>query len=427
MTEELLKMSHKEIDRLRVIEQVIHKQISQVAASRLLGITTRWVRQLQSQYQRMGAAGLVSKRRGKPSNHRLPQATRQRIAALIQAHYPDFKPTLAHEKLLAHHGVSCSRETVRQIMMTSGLWQGKGRQHVKRLYQQRTRRPCFGELVQIDGSPHDWFEGRAPECCLLVFVDDATSKLVALHFAEVECTQAYFEAVEQHLKRYGRPLAYYSDRHSIFRVNIKEAQTGSGLTQLGRACQTLGIELICANSPQAKGRVERANKTLQDRLVKEMRLDNINSLEQANDWLPGFVNDYNQRFAVEPHDQTDAHRTSLPSEEHLQRILSQQSTRILSKQLELSYQNQLFQIQTKTPAYSMRKAKVTVCDHHGHITLLYKGQALPYKRLNKHNPPALVGGRKQINALLNSPHQKRQKPHKPNKNHPWKQHWKKVG
>ena len=285
------------------------------------------------------------------------------------------------------HGIKISRESVRQIMLHTGLWRGRS----KRIQQMRVRRPCFGELLQIDGSLHDWFEGRSALCCLIVFVDDATSQLVALHFVETECMQGYFQATQQHLAKHGRPLAYYSDKHGIFRVNQAEAESGTGETQYGRACRHLGIELIHANSPQAKGRVERANKTLQDRLVKELRLHNINDINTANNLLPEFIKAYNQRFASEPASPVDAHRTDLPTPQQLDLIFSEQHERGISKQLEISYHNKIYQIQTKTPCYNMRNAKLTVCDNQGTITLLYKGKALQYKVFDKKNrPPQIV-------------------------------------
>ena len=202
----------------------------------------------------------------------------------------------------------------------------------------------IGLMTQLDGSPHDWFEGRGPRCTLLVFIDDATSKIVAMLFTPQECTQAYFDAIENYIKRYGRPIAFYSDKHGIFRINTPEAtEKSTGDTQLSRALKELDIELICANSPQAKGRVERANKTLQDRLVKEMRLCGISTIEAANAYLPEYIEKHNQRFAKEPACSVDAHRQGLPKDDVLHLIFSSQTTRKLSKNLELSYQNIIYQ------------------------------------------------------------------------------------
>ena len=203
----------------------------------------------------------------------------------MRARYPDFGPTLATEKL-AIEGVSLSVETVRQLLIGEGLWKAKS---VRRpvIHQLRERRARLGELVQIDGSPHDWFEGRAPKCTLLVFVDDATSRLMYLQFVAAETTFNYFAGVRSYLTEFGKPLAFYSDKFGVFRVNIPNALSGTGLTQFGRALKELDIELICAHSPQAKGRVERANQTLQDRLTKELRLRDLSSLADSQCLLAG--------------------------------------------------------------------------------------------------------------------------------------------
>ena len=249
----------------------------------------------------------VSRQRGRAAHNRLSEATRLRIEQLLRATYPDFGPTLASEKLAERDGIVVSRETVRRIQTRLKLHRPKKRGE-KRVFQIRDRRPRFGELVQIDGSPHDWFEGRAPRCTLIVFVDDATSRLIALHFAPAECTKAYLEALRDQVLTHGRPLAFYSDRHGVFRVNAKDAESGDGKTEFGRVAERLDIGLINALTPQAKGRVERANQTLQDRLIKEMRLSNISSIEAARAFLPGFILKYNEKFGVPPHDETPAHR-----------------------------------------------------------------------------------------------------------------------
>jgi len=421
MPEDLLQMSQRELDRLEVVKRIERKEVTQCQAADRLSITTRQVRRLLRAYQSHGTKGLQSRRRGKPSNNRIDAAKRIELADIIRTHYHDFSPTLAHEKLVAHHDCSCSRETVRGIMLEHQLWQGKTRRY-RKVQQSRARRPCVGELVQIDGSPHDWFEGRAPACCLIVFIDDASSTLLTLWFVAQECTQGYFDAMRWHLQQHGRPIAYYHDKHSIFRVNIKEAQTGNGLTQLGRACQELGIESICANSPQAKGRVERVNKTLQDRLVKEMRLAKINSIEQANEWLPHFIENYNPKFAVKPQSDVDAHRSDIPDTETLELILAHQHQRRLSKQLELSYQNVIYQIQTNSPSYAMRKAIVTVCDNQDQITILYKGKSLPYKTFDKNNAPSKIVDSKKLHSVIDKAVNKTMS--KPAADHPWRKTYK---
>lgn len=277
-------MSMSELDRLKIFEQIKAKRLTKTAAAKRLGLCREQVQRLCKKYCAEGVQALISKKRGQPSNNRKPDLVKDAIIKVIRAHYPDFGPTFAHEKLTEEHGFTLSVETVRQIMIKAGIWQGKLRRHPK-VHQMRVRRPARGELIQIDGSPHDWFEGRRGTCCLLVLVDDATSEIMGLHFVENECLQGYFDVIRDYINRCGRPLAFYSDRHTIFHVPEIEALTGTGETQFGRAMRSLDIEVIPANSPQAKGRVERMNGTLQDRLIKEMRLAKINDMETANTWL----------------------------------------------------------------------------------------------------------------------------------------------
>jgi len=246
------------------------------------------------------------------------------------------------------------------------------------IHQLRERRARLGELVQIDGSPHDWFEGRAPKCTLLVFVDDATSRLMYLQFVAAETTFNYFAGVRSYIAEFGKPLTFYSDKFGVFRVNIPNALSGTGLTQFGRALKELDVELICAHSPQAKGRVERANQTLQDRLTKELRLLGISSVAAANAYLPEFIAAYNQRFAVAPRSAESAHRP-LGKGDDLDRILTLCERRTLSKNLTLSYNNVIYQIKTKRSTYTMRQAHVEVRERHtGEITIEYKQRPLEY-------------------------------------------------
>jgi transposase len=279
--EELWTMSTKELDRAAVMARLVEGSLTQRAAAEALAVSVRQVRRLLRGYEAQGAGALASKRRGRPSNRRLPTSLRDDALALVRERYADFGPTLACEKLRELHGVCVSSETLRTWMTVAGLWSTRAERR-KRPQPPRARRDCFGELVQIDGCDHDWFEGRGPRCTLLVFVDDATGQLMELRFARSETTFDYFAATEHYLRRYGKPVAFYSDKASIFRVNAKEALAGVGFTQFGRAMKDLNIDVICANSPAAKGRVERAHQTLQDRLVKELRLHGISDREAGN-------------------------------------------------------------------------------------------------------------------------------------------------
>jgi hypothetical protein len=335
---------------------------------------------------------------------------KQQALDLIYSKYYDFGPTLAHEKLTEDHGLGLSRETVRQLMITEGIWKAKKARKLI-VHQMRERRACLGDLVQLDGSPHKWFEERGPACTLLVYVDDATSRLMELYFTKGETTFSYFAATQRYMARHGKPVTLYSDKNSIFKVNIKNALTGSGMTQFGRAMKELDIEIICANTPQAKGRVERAIQILQDRLVKEMRLRDVSSIDAANEYVAEFMEDYNARFAEQP--RSSMHRSLLPTED-LERIFTLQEQRILSKNLTLQYKKVVYQIQTPRPSYAMRKAPVTVCERENdQIEILYKGHPLDYTIFQKQQRQADVVSSKSIDDKL-------KKPHKPAKDHPWR-------
>jgi hypothetical protein len=415
-------MSKKELDRVAVMEALDRRLIKQKEAARQLGVSTRQVKRLLRCYRQEGPTALVCRRRGAPSNRRLAEATRTEALDLVRTRYPDFGPTLAHEKLTECHGLKLSVETLRQWMVTEGLWRPKTRKAPK-AFQMRERRPRFGELVQIDGSPHHWLEKRGPACTLIVFIDDATGKLLYLRFVPAETTQAYMEALRTYLTCYGRPVSLYSDKHGIFRVNAQEPASGENLTQFSRVLKTLDIEAIHAHTPQAKGRVERANQTLQDRLVKELRLAGVCTLEQANAALESFRLDFNRRFARGPQNPADAHRPVLHSEQELELIFCLHSTRILSKNLILQYRNTLYQVQAKGQGLSLRKATVTVCEaFDGTVTLLHRGKPLPYTTFRKGEPPKPVEDDKTLNQRVEQvlTSQACRPKWKPRPDHPWR-------
>jgi hypothetical protein len=264
-------MSDGELTRLEVLRDLDQRRLTSEAAAQLLGLERRQMFRLLKAYRTAGPAALISKRRGRRSNRAKPEALRKAVLAMIREWYWDFGPTLAAEKRREVHGITLGRETLRVWMIEAGLWLDR-KQRRKRVHQPRSRRDCVGELVQVDGCEHWWFEGRGPQCTLLVFIDDATGRLMHLQFVESESTFAYFHATRAYLEAWGKPIAFYSDKHGVFRVNQSGAIGGDGMTQFGRALHALNIDIICANSSQAKGRVARAHKTLQDRLVKELRL-----------------------------------------------------------------------------------------------------------------------------------------------------------
>jgi hypothetical protein len=316
------------------------------------------VRRLRRAYERDGPGGLVSRRRGRPSNRRLPAALRREALATVRSRYEGFGPMLAHEKLTELHDLGLSVETLRHWMTEDGLWVPRARRE-PRIQQPRRRRPCRGELIQIDGCDHEWFEDRAVRCTLLVFVDDATGALMELLFCESESTFSYFTALRSYLEQHGKPVALYSDKAGVFRVNRREPRGGAGVTQFGRALGSLNIDILCANTPAAKGRVERAHLTLQDRLVKELRLREISDVEAANAFAPEFMADYNRRFARAPRSEHDAHRPLHPSDD-LARVFSWQETRRVSKSLTVHYKRVLYVLDPTDTARGARGKEVVI-------------------------------------------------------------------
>jgi transposase len=411
---ETITMSSKEISRLEVMQKLGEKRMSQKEAGVILGVSERHIKRLLKAYRQKGAAGLISKHRGRKGNHCLPAETKQKALDLLKSKYKGFGPTLAHEKLVEKENLKLSDESVRQLMIEESLWKPRKVKKVV-VHPLRERRACVGELVQIDGSPHAWFEDRAEACVLLVFIDDATGKLLQLRFVESESFFSYCVVAEGYFKQHGKPVAFYSDKHGIFRVNTPSVGQGDSLTQFGRAMQELDIQIICANTPQAKGRVERVNQTLQDRLVKEMRLRGISSMADGNVYLPEFIADFNPRFAVEPRSSVNAHRP-LTAKDDLATILSWQEQRVVSKNLTVQFEKVVYQIQTQRPSYALRNAHVTVCvTAQQQLTIRYKGVSLPYTIYHRQVKQAEVVSSKDLNAIL------QERTHaKPAPNHPWR-------
>ena len=325
---------------------------------------------------------------------------RRAVLTIIHQWYWDFGPTLAAEKLREDHGIVVGRETLRQWMIADGLW--RDRKQRKRIHQPRPRRECVGELVQVDGSEHWWFEDRGPQCTLLVFVDDATSRLMHLQFVESKSTFAYFHAARTYLEVWGKPVAFYSDKHGVFRVNHPGALGGDGMTQFGRALHALNIDIICANSSPAKGRVERANKTLQDRLVKELRLAGAATLAEGNALLPAFIADYNARFAKVPANTKDLHRP-LRAGDNLDDAFAWKEERTLSQALTLQYDKILFIVEPTDQAKAAIGKRVTVVDYpDGRLAIRYRGVELAYRTFDKIRQvsQAAIVENKQLGAAL---------------------------
>lgn len=395
-------LSQKELQRLEAVQKIRERRLTVTHAAELLHLSRSQVHRLLQAYDRDGANGLASRKRGRPSNRRHTDDFRNLVLDLVRENYVDFGPTLAVEKLTEWHRVSVSKETLRKWMTEAGLWTSR-RERRRQLHQPRGRRDCFGELVQIDGSHHWWFENRGPKCALLVYIDDATGKLLHLRFAASENTFDYFHATKAYLEQWGKPIAFYSDKHGVFRTtHPSETDRTSGLTQFGRALYELNIDIICANTPQAKGRVERANQTLQDRLVKELRLRGISTVEAANAYAPEFIREFNTRFGKEPRNPKDMHR-SLAAHENLDGAMCHKEVRTLSQALTLRYDKVLFILDPTDLAKRLAGKKVVVYDYpDGRLEIVYEGTALSYRTFDKLRSVnrAEIVGNKRLDAAL---------------------------
>jgi transposase len=376
-----LQMSKQELRRVEVLTEVLAGSRTTEAAAGVLGMSVRQAQRLVARYREGGGGALIHKSRGRPASNRLASGVRELVLELVRQNYRDFGPTLAAEVLLERHGIEVSRETLRKWLVEAGVWLSRNQR--RSFHQPRLRRESLGELVQIDGSEHRWFEGRGEPCTLLVFIDDATSSLMQLRFVPSESTSSYFEALQGYLVTHGCPVAFYSDKHSVFRIN-RDAQGGSGMTQFGRALADLNIEIICANSSQAKGRVERANRTLQDRLVKELRLENVCDMDAGNAFLPGFLERFNERFALPAAKPENLHRPLSVKTDRLNDILCHREQRYVSEQLTMSYDRKQIILERNEISEGLGGKYVDLYEFpDGKLEVRSKGHSLPYRLFSK--------------------------------------------
>lgn len=409
-------MTKMEVHRAEVFARSAQGHITKTQVAQELNISLRQVLRLNKEYVRIGREALRSKRRGKPSNHQLPHGVEERVIDLVAREaYAGFRPTYMCEKLLELHRIKLSKETVRRLMIQAGVWSAKNKKRPV-VHQQRRRRARYGELVQIDGSPHDWFEDRGERCSLLVYIDDATGRTYG-KFAPTESSEAYMDITGEYIKKFGIPRCFYSDKHGIFRINRPGYTKEMALTQFSRALKELNIELICANSPQAKGRVERANRTLQDRLVKDMRTAGVTNIEEANRFLEksAYWAQYNKKFAIEPVSKEDAHRC-IPSGCKLEEILCFKEARVVTKNLELQYDNVIYQILPEDWSRGLCGARVSIIKKlDGSIFIEYKGRKIRFKEYGKQIYAGSEVDTKQIDRFL-----REKLPRVVPANHPWK-------
>ena len=418
----VLAMSLGELSRFDTLMRVERGELRVEDAAAVLGLKRRQIFRLLQRLRSDGAAGLISRRRGRPSNRRHSDTFREKVITIVREHYADFGPTLAREYLIERHGIKLSCETLRQLMIEAGLWKDRDARR-PRPYQPRYRRDCRGELIQIDGSKHWWFEDRGPQCTLLVYIDDATSELMHLKMVESESTFAYMDATQEYIETHGKPVAFYSDKHSVFRNNTASAK-GDGMTHFGRSMEALNIEIICAHSPQAKGRVERANATLQDRLVKAMRLEGISTIAEANAFLPGYMATHNARFAKAPFDERDVHRP-LAMHENLRAEMVWREWRSVTSSLTLHYNKAMFILEPTEISRPLAGKRVEVCEFpDGTLEIRHGDHSLPYRMFDKIrqvNQAAIVDNKHLDAALPMAKLLQEQLPaRKRNNNEPWR-------
>lgn len=376
-------MSQKERDVLKIMHAVLRGERTQAEAARLLDKSTRHVRRLLRRLQAGGDAAIVHGLRGKPSNHQPDAQLRQAVLDAYRQHYTDFGPTFASEKL-AEQGLYVGAQTLRRWLIAEGLWQRQRRRETHR--HRRPRRACFGELVQMDASIHDWLEGRGPDVVLISMIDDATSRILARFYPE-GTVQTHMDLLSRWLRRYGRPLALYTDRHSIFEPQDKGRALPDAVTQFGRALQELGIDLICARSPQAKGRIERSFGTAQDRWVKELRLAGVQSVEGANEVLTRLLPGHNRRFSQAAREATDAHRPLGPGHDVVA-ILSIQEERVVSNDYTVRFQNRFYQL--LPPVHPGQRGGRVVIERRldGSLAIRFRDKYLSYREV----PPGGCAG-----------------------------------
>ncbi len=404
--EDRVVMSGRELRRVHVIRQVLEKQLTQRKASEALGLTVRHIRRLSHRMRTGGDAGLVHRGRGKPSNRRKSAAFQRQVLQLYERHYGDFGPTLAVEQLAVRHGLTLSDETLRRWLRARGIEHFTRRKRPHRTW--RARRAHRGELVQLDGSHHDWFEGRGPHCVLMAYIDDATSRVFARFYA-YEGTWPALDSFRRYVKQYGIPLAVYADKHTTYRSpaepTVEEQLAGvAPRSQFGRALQELGVELIAAHSPQAKGRIERLFKTLQDRLIKEMRLAGVVTIDAANQFLAAYLPGYNRRFAVLPAEPTDLHRP-LPAGMDLRAVLAVKTRRVLRRDGTIAHGGQLYQLHGR-----LRATHVIVEERgDGTVRIWHHERPVRYHPIPQPSRPLVVPPRRR----------RSRPPVTPPPNHPW--------
>jgi len=413
MHKDIIPMKRRDAERLRIIQKVLDKDLTQIEAGPRLDLQERQIRRLVRRVRAEGPAGIIHRSRGRVSSRKLVEAVKAKILGLIRRRYPDFGPTLAAETMEEKGEAKVSRETLRKWMIEEGLWQVRRKKRA--VHPWRERKAHVGEMVQMDGSHHDWLEGRGPKMVLMSYSDDATGRTWG-RFYEYEGVYPAMDSLRRYLGLYGRPESIYFDKHSTYKTtrqpDTEELLRGEqARTQFERALGELGVQVIHAHSPQAKGRVERSYRTLQDRLVKAMRLEGIRSLEEANRFLEIYWPKYNGKFAKEPREREDFHRR-VPKSLNLDRILCLKKTRTINNGYLIKWRNRTYAVQS--PSITMSRQKIEVLESFGkELEFLWKGRALDVREVEEApsvKPPRIPAAK--------PPHRKEK--YIPPANHPWR-------
>jgi Homeodomain-like domain len=390
-------------ERSKILDLTLSKRLSRKDAAKHLDLSSRQLRRILNRYKEYGLPGLISNKKDVVGRIGYSVEFKQKVIDLYASKYPDFGPTFAAEKMLELDGIKLSSETLRHWLTAAGKWV-VGRTKEPTCHPPRARRDCIGELIQMDGSPHAWFEERGPKCTLLLAVDDATSKIMAAKFVKSENTDDYFMFVKDYMLEHGKPVSFYIDKHCVFKVNAKEARSGDGLTHFSRALQKFKVELIFANSAPAKGRVERANGVTQDRLVKELRLLGISTIGAGNEYLRTvYKNKHNDKFAKDPAKSIDMHTPlSQYESDNINLWLTKQFKKKVTKNMTVQHNNIMYFIKTAHKLSVRRIGVILVERLNGHVDFLYKGKPIDHKVLGRKNKKmGLVLNRTEANDVVN--------------------------
>jgi len=417
MRKDFITLSKREIERLRIIHKVIDKQMTQIKASELLGLTDRQVRNIIGKIRDKEDEAIAHGNRGRVAPNKMPAELEERIGGIVKRGYPDFGPTFASEKLLERDGIKVGREKLRQIMISKGIWHVRRKK--RKAHQWRERKAYFGEMVQMDGSHHDWLEGRGPKLVFMGYIDDATNRVFG-RFYDYEGVYPAMDSLKRYIRLYGLPASLYMDKHSTYRTtrepSTDELLRGEGAkTQFERACGELGIEVIHAHSPQAKGRIERVFGTFQDRLVKEMRLAGVKTIEEANEFLESYLPCHNERFSKVACKQGNLHRP-LANDVDLSDIFCIKGTRTITNGYIVKWRGRMFLIEN--PIIAMRKRRVEVREHFdGNITFKFNGRYLRWQEVREQKQLSQTKVKKPVIGSA-----KKKAKYIPPADHPWRRH-----